>query len=325
MSEHVYHRFSRDDLFHTTVTAQSLVIVESGSSGWSGNMNGPSGSLSLYGGVRSRSDVNSGSVVGVQLYPIDLVDSQSIDHVISHLGAYPATGSINIVSCTSSTAPSPSSVTDTQWYDEHFSIVNRLFDWYRDHFKMTYGTGSSQLNSFRLIHIPSMFYGRSIATGSVLITDRSYDNVSGTLTYVDDGLGTLIVSGSDVTSKVGNVFYDEGLIVFTDQLHNFGSGANWSGMNPLVHIEFHGNTLMKSLVFMCRLSPGDANASSNPTYSQKNALGRRVVKAPQKNVTYVSGIGIYNEERELVAVVKLAQPIRKRETDDETIRIRLDI
>jgi hypothetical protein len=42
-------------------------------------------------------------------------------------------------------------------------------------------------------------------------------------------------------------------------------------------------------------------------------------------VTYVTAVGIYNEFRELVAVAKIAQPIRKRETDQVNIRLRLDI
>jgi len=43
------------------------------------------------------------------------------------------------------------------------------------------------------------------------------------------------------------------------------------------------------------------------------------------NVTYLSKIGIYDEDKNLIAVAKSATPIRKRETDDFTFRLKLDL
>jgi hypothetical protein len=36
-------------------------------------------------------------------------------------------------------------------------------------------------------------------------------------------------------------------------------------------------------------------------------------------------VGLYNEDRKLVSVAKMASPIRKREKDKILIRLRLDI
>ena len=44
-----------------------------------------------------------------------------------------------------------------------------------------------------------------------------------------------------------------------------------------------------------------------------------------KSTTYLSKIGIYDEDHNLIAVAKMATPVRKREEDDLTFRLKLDI
>jgi len=396
MADHVYRRFTNDDLFHTTINAQPQTVVESGTSGWTGNTLLGNNSLSLYGDVRSRADVFSGtdaqlSASGLFIYPIDEVDTHSIDKVIGVPGKYPATGSINLVALTNSIAPNAAAVTDLKWYDEHYAPLNLLSDWNnrRSKFYHPLDTLPSRLT---VIHVPEMFYGRQIATGSILIWTHAWDlnygsnvlnvppntnpwateNVSslpfgfglfgagvygnaaalsGTRYYVDDGRGRLLdvpsASIGDWKSawmsgtayRVGTVFYNEGLIVFTHPdptWHNQFISASYSsvGSAPTLHVEFRGNTVMKSYVFMCRMPQAAVNASNNPTYYSSsigpNGEPQRWSKFPSsgtvgENRTYITAVGIYNEERQLVAVAKIAQPIRKRETDNIDIRLRLDI
>jgi hypothetical protein len=318
MADHVYRRFGPEDLFETRIHAQPLVVVESGSTGWSGNMNGPSGSLSLYGGVRSRADVSSGSAGPIKIYPIDLVDTHSIDKVIGIPGSYPATGSILVATCTDSVAPNAAAVTPTRWYDEHHRPIEILSGWYHDRVSTRYP--KELPNEIQVVSVPSMFYGRQIATGSVKIVDNTVLSGS-SKTFIDDGRGSMILSGTDVGAGVyGHVFYNEGFVVFTSA--TLGQGF-YTNQNPRLHIEFKGSTIVNSKTVMCRMGPGEVNASSNPTFYRVDEHGVRRPKASGK--TYVTAIGIYNEERELVAVAKLAQPIRKRETDDIDIRLRLDI
>ena len=96
-------------------------------------------------------------------------------------------------------------------------------------------------------------------------------------------------------------------------------------------IEFDGSYHIKSMIALCRMNPGDVNGSNNPTYYETDSTGKRWARHTtdvQGNVgvlTYVTEIGIYNEERELVAVAKIAQPIRKREKDDIDIKLRMDL
>ena len=199
------------------------------------------------------------------------------------------------------------------------------------------------INMLKVIHVPSMFYGRGIATGSIVLTCNSYNNQGITRVINDDGRGGLYISGSITRSvgsgdyagtkwnKVGNVFYSEGLIVITDpSLLDFGSTdiRDWSGSPDILQVSFDGSERIVTKTFSCHFGSAEYNASNNPTFSHLDKGGddesEGIHKIRYDNVTYVTAIGLYNEERKLVAVVKLAQPIRKREKDKIVIRSRMD-
>lgn len=333
MAEHVYRQFGPADLTSTRVSARPHTVWETGSYGTRGNSEAPSGSMSVYGGVRARADLVSGSLPssGIELYPVDQVDTQSIDGVIAVAGTYPMTGSIALVQCTNDEPDSLLNqyVTDYRWYSEHYRPIEQLFNFYDSYAKVrksgssavgyALNTGSfDDASGWRLLHVPSMYYGRGIVPGTVKVTDFT----SGSEVVIsDDGMGSLFASGSDV--QVGNVFYSEGLIVSRGA--GFGGGALLSGDGTKLRVEFDGETLIDSMVFMCRMSPADVNASNNPTWSEQDPVtGEYWAKDPAGPV-YITAIGLYDQDRQLVAVAKLAQPIRKRETDNLDIRLRLDV
>lgn len=313
MADHVYRKFGKDDLFETRVHAQPQVIWETGSSG-------QTAALSLYAGVRSRPDVGSGSMAtsGLEVYPIDLVDTHSIDKVIGVPGAYPQTGSISLALCTDTVPEFLSDVTDTRWYEEHFRPIELLSDWYHTHRYAWFPKLGDLPSTINVIHVPKMYYGRKIVPGTLRITDYSLD--TSPTYFVDNSRGLVYREGGSSVSGSGWIFYDEGLVVLKQEV---GSGIFTTGSVTL-HVEFSGSNVIHSKVMMCRMGPGDVNASNNPSYAVQGANG---LPAPRsgKNTTYVTAVGIYNEERQLVAVAKLAQPIRKREEDRIDIRLRLDI
>ena len=184
-----------------------------------------------------------------------------------------------------------------------------------------------------------MFYGRQIATGSVSITDNSFMSSSIVRTLVDDGRGGLFISGSVGSSsledkesytgvewnKVGNVFYSEGLIVIKDpSMLDFGEGVGSFLPNDIIQVKFNGQQKIPTKVFMCRVNGAEFNASNNASYTVANSatLKRDVIR--EKPVTYITSVGLYDEDRKLVAVAKIAQPIRNREKDKLNIRLKID-
>lgn len=213
---------------------------------------------------------------------------------------------------------------------------------------------NNQIDMFKAVHVPSMFYGRQIATGSVDLVCNAYNNQGLVRRIVDDGRGSLYMSGAitrPITdgdyrgvkwNKVGNVFYTEGLIVITDpSLLDFGTvNGDWNGQGDLLQIRFDGEERISTKVFMCRLGQGQGNASNNPTFSKLGDLGpdgklgpsdgnpyndQTIVKQGTDEITtWITAVGLYNEDRQLVAIAKLAQPIRKRERDKLDIRLKMD-
>ena len=95
---------------------------------------------------------------------------------------------------------------------------------------------------------------------------------------------------------------------------------------------------------------GQLNSSNNPTFRKygSSSYGAQVPSiqryqelstAPIANITsgtwaeptasfekttYISKIGIYDRKRNLIGVAKLANPVRKREIDDFTFKLKLD-
>lgn len=191
---------------------------------------------------------------------------------------------------------------------------------------------------FRVLHVPSMFYGRQIATGSVNLTCDAYSNQGLRRVVVDDGRGSLYLSGSICKSisgedyvgvpwrKVGNVFYSEGLVVITDPcLMDFGdTNLDTSTPNDTLQVTFRGLERISTRTFMCRVGAAQANASNNPTFAKLDPNTGKFELTLDDGTTWITAIGLYNETRDLIAVAKLAQPIRKREKDKLNIKLRFD-
>jgi hypothetical protein len=166
-----------------------------------------------------------------------------------------------------------------------------------------------------------MYYDRQMATGSVRITDFS---IATPKVFVDDGYGQLLLSGT--RQQWGAIFYVEGLIVITppavSSSYVIGAGALSSSDGKKVELQFSGSHPIITKTFMCRIHESECNCSLNPTWSVDVSGTRK--RASDTNTTYISSVGLYNEDFELVAVAKLAQPIRKREQDRLDIRLRMD-
>jgi hypothetical protein len=198
-----------------------------------------------------------------------------------------------------------------------------------------------QASEFMVVHVPSLYYGRQIASGSVRLTCNSFiTSASLQRVLVDDGRGGLYLSGSAGSSsldqreeyqgvywnKVGNVFYTEGLIVIKDPaLMNFGFRNPTSSLsNDILQVSFAGQSGIPTKVFSCRINGAAANASRNDTFAVRNEQTGKLVRVHDDGMTWVTAVGLYNKERRLVAVAKLASPVRNRERDRINIRLRLD-
>lgn len=89
------------------------------------------------------------------------------------------------------------------------------------------------------------------------------------------------------------------------------------------NVSFNNTTELNSAVYFCRVNNTDFNYSTNPTYVASSKI---VVKTNAQDlpVTYVTTVGLYSADNELLAVAKLSEPLKKDPTTEFTLRVRLD-
>jgi|TARA_R110000824_G_scaffold5670_9_gene26088 hypothetical protein len=156
--------------------------------------------------------------------------------------------------------------------------------------------------------------------------------------------------GGNTTGSVGLVFYQAGIAVITASVFNNFSmtgtapqphhnsrmltvndvltGSNISGAcdafrSRVNNISFNNTTELNSTIYFCRANHNEFNYSANPTYLSSSQL---VVKTKGEDtpVSYITTVGMYSADNELLAVAKLSEPIRKDPTTELTFRVRLD-
>jgi|SaaInlV_150m_DNA_3_1039698.scaffolds.fasta_scaffold01891_3 hypothetical protein len=86
---------------------------------------------------------------------------------------------------------------------------------------------------------------------------------------------------------------------------------------------FNNTTELNSTIYFCRASHNDFNYSSNPTYLLNSKI-RVKGKRDHDPISYITSVGLYSSDNELLAVAKLSEPLRKDPTNDMTLRVRLD-
>jgi|TARA_R110000851_G_scaffold2438_2_gene9606 hypothetical protein len=93
--------------------------------------------------------------------------------------------------------------------------------------------------------------------------------------------------------------------------------------NRLDNVSFNNTTELNSTIYFCRVNHNDFNYSSNPTYLSGSKL-RVKTMAADAPVSYLTTIGLYSADNELLAVAKLSEPLRKSSDTELTLRVRLD-
>jgi len=94
--------------------------------------------------------------------------------------------------------------------------------------------------------------------------------------------------------------------------------------NRLYNIQFNNTTELNSTIYFCRANTGDYNYSSNPTYLSASKIRVKANMPFNEPVSYVTTIGLYSPQNELLAVAKVSEPLKKTPSNELTLRVRLD-
>ena len=193
------------------------------------------------------------------------------------------------------------------------------------------------------LHPGSLTLALSGSSGVISLTDNS--SVLTTSQFIDSNRYFNIVSGSAGTpantTVYGHMFPDLGLIVLNPgALTGFmtapGVTANTNeNNNAKLYTSILGATTagrlfrlqssetISSRFFFTRIKNSEYNYTSNPSIIDNtgNILYTTLIDNPQ---TYITTVGLYNDNNELLAVAKLSKPLVKDFTKEALIRIKLD-
>jgi hypothetical protein len=91
----------------------------------------------------------------------------------------------------------------------------------------------------------------------------------------------------------------------------------------MVDLNFNNTTELNSTIYFCRANHNEFNYSANPTYVNSSKIRVKNVSSDSP-VSYITTIGLYSSDNELMAVAKLSEPLKKDPTNELTLRVRLD-
>jgi len=164
-----------------------------------------------------------------------------------------------------------------------------------------------------------------------IIIDQPEQSISGAVGRKGD-----LVEKSDTTNIVGTVFYDTGTMVFhggldssnTNFLINsasgflFGPGAT-AGNVAINKVSFISLNMLKRSVFFTRAFNQEFNYTNNPTAIANASLGSISSNLTGNPTTFITTIGLYNNNNDLVAIAKTAPPVKKDFDTEKIFAVRL--
>lgn len=187
--------------------------------------------------------------------------------------------------------------------------------------------------------------------GDTYAQTNGSNSVAGLVLYNE---GFVVLTGSwDLTPATYNFTYATRKAQWCD----FAAGANDSGDNNLApsasfRMEFRGTNEVTTTDMYMTAPKGMLNHSSNPTYKLyqsasseglfnfgsssfsengaipiKNTISSSICNYSSsfKKQTFISTIGIFDDQRKLIGTVKLATPVKKLEDLAYTFKVKLDI
>jgi hypothetical protein len=166
---------------------------------------------------------------------------------------------------------------------------------------------------------------------------RVFNVVSGSLTGVS---GSTVFASSSVSGGYGLVYPDLGIIVLNARAMHTAGAIDLTDTRTSEHRQ-NQRLLLDSLItgadfqarsaenissthFFVRLRNKEFNYSNNPSFFNEtdgSILNTEFVQDPQ---VFLTSIGLFNDDNELLAVAKLSQPLRKSFDREALVRVRLD-
>ena len=122
------------------------------------------------------------------------------------------------------------------------------------------------------------------------------------------------------TNRVGNAFHNNGIFVITSpdyRYHNVLSTTYTASYQSTINI-FEFSTL-------CKIAGGDFNLTVNHSALKDDNQTYQTAVTSSNFQPYITTVGLYNEHAQLLAIGKLANPVKNRNDIDTNILVRVDL
>ena len=122
------------------------------------------------------------------------------------------------------------------------------------------------------------------------------------------------------TRNVGTIMPAQGLVVFSSPDYRFQNL-----LNAPFTASYKSTKTIHELSALVRIDAGEFNLSTNVTLTKDDNYTYQSFVTGSNFTPYITTIGLYNANGQLLAIGKLAQPIKKRDDVDLNFLIRLDL
>jgi len=160
----------------------------------------------------------------------------------------------------------------------------------------------------------------------------------------------LLTSSANIGSNKDK--YTSGAPLYNASWQYFGAYGTGMASASLFSLSFEGTQKIPTTTMFATAQPGDLNNSLNPTWVSSSASDWRsrasiseagYVEPDDTSITntinsqycnyenefqkqtYITEIGIFDKNKSLIGVAKLANPVQKKETDNYTFKLKLDM
>lgn len=165
---------------------------------------------------------------------------------------------------------------------------------------------------------------------------NSLDKFKGTLeqiSFFDNALTTTernsIFNIPSNIWQLGKVIYTHGLIILTNPQEQYNRHLDPDNEIESLNIKYKSTKYLTELEYICRVKPHEYNYTYNKTIKEYKQLScaegsSNIYDDPNFN-PYVTTIGLYNDNYDLLAIAKIASPIRIPPNHDLNFMVKFDI
>ena len=89
-------------------------------------------------------------------------------------------------------------------------------------------------------------------------------------------------------------------------------------------LDFNNTTELNSTIYFTRAHNTEFNYSANSTYVSASEIVIKGSNPAADPVAYITSVGLYSPDNELLATAKLSEPLKKSPSNEITLRVRLD-